>query len=1301
MPVKSLQPIGRIAFRVGGVLIVIVAVTLSAARVLLPQAKNHKEFWEVELTTWIGKPVRIENISARMVGMSPVLVVNGAQILSSDEQRVLLNARQIRLALDTQKLIGRGKLQPRWLSVVGARLKARRKVNGALTLVGLKSSNEFPHWLFEKGPFELVDSTIEWQDRRRQIRDLKLTGVDIRIVNQGIWHSLSVSLALPDGLGGDVDIVARYRGDTAEADCCTGRFHANLVNIDFGKLVVRPPVGDFKPGSGSEGRFRVWGEIADSRLKNLSGWFKFANLSIYRGTSDKSKSLPSAPFKNLDGWFDWHSLNKGWSLGLRDFSLTLDNKPWPRSDLDIVVETGEAADRFTLKSAASFLRIEDIRRFALESIPLKTKLRSALAHLKPSGEVHDLEVTYATADQGANTVSACGKFNHLNFNAWGKLPGINNLGGRFCGDSDGGELEMLSKTGQFVAPGLFRRALPIRSINGKMRWMQSRRAWHFVSQRLVLNTPDINTHSRIHVTVPKGAKAPFIDLQTGFSDGIAAHAGTYLPTKIMRESVVEWLDAAFISGRVGRGGVLVFGPLDRFPYGQADGVFEALFDVEGMELAYKSEWPHMTELAAKVRFERKSLTIQSERGKLSGADMENVVITIDDLVKGDHLRARGKARGKVSQTLEFLHNSPLHSRADPIIEFVELEGENQIETDLMIPLKPTDDAQVQGTVQVRGGKLKVVAADLQFEEINGELTFDNDGLAARAVDARLFGIPSQINIRREKAGALVRVATKLDERLRARYLSEPMRSAISGESDLTTKVWIPNPKDGHLSSTRIVFESDLLGTQLAFPEPLGKTGNSRRNLTVQLSLTDKKQIPLDLHYADTVSARLRFSEPSTDTVKFEGGELIVGNSPFRRPPRAGLGVVCRLDRLQLAPWFAWVAKSGKGKAGFPVDVREFDVDVGALNWKATDLGNMSVDLRRDGTDWIGKIDSHLGKGTVRFPVTGKDAHVLSMDLEYLRVPNFNGAALKAGEKLAVAPDLLSGLRVNSDQLQWRSADLGALHLRTQSLPAILKIKKFALESKQHKLNLSGNWRYSRQRDWSEVRGTFKSEDLGDFFDQIDLSHSIKDSPAEVVFRLNWNDKLHRFAPETLDGKVNMEFGKGRLLDVEPGIGRALGALNPSTLLRRLRLDFRDLYEEGFAYDSAKASYKISNGDAITEDLIMDAVSSRILAVGRIGLVERDFDQLITVIPKASAGLPIAGAIAGGPAVGAAVFVAQKLIGDRVDSMTSTQYALTGSWDDPVVTNLPGNGGILQKAWSGFKDITWPEINETTKNENTK
>jgi uncharacterized protein YhdP len=131
----------------------------------------------------------------------------------------------------------------------------------------------------------------------------------------------------------------------------------------------------------------------------------------------------------------------------------------------------------------------------------------------------------------------------------------------------------------------------------------------------------------------------------------------------------------------------------------------------------------------------------------------------------------------------------------------------------------------------------------------------------------------------------------------------------------------------------------------------------------------------------------------------------------------------------------------------------------------------------------------------------------------------------------------------------------------------------------------------------------------------------------------------------------------------------LSLFSLNSLQRRLSLDFRDVVKEGFTFDKMEGHFVLMDGDAFTNDFAIKGTSVGIDIAGRTGLLTHDYDQLVTVTPEVTSTLPIAGAIAGGPVVGAAVFLADKLVGDQFNRLTRVQYQVTGSWDNPVYERL--------------------------------
>ena len=84
--------------------------------------------------------------------------------------------------------------------------------------------------------------------------------------------------------------------------------------------------------------------------------------------------------------------------------------------------------------------------------------------------------------------------------------------------------------------------------------------------------------------------------------------------------------------------------------------------------------------------------------------------------------------------------------------------------------------------------------------------------------------------------------------------------------------------------------------------------------------------------------------------------------------------------------------------------------------------------------------------------------------------------------------------------------------------------------------------------------------------------------------------LYTFLARSGKTIMGVEFVK-----LEPGIGKLLGILSLQSLPRRITLDFRDVFSDGFAFDSIQGSVKIDRGIASTLDelqrVLLDVANS--------------------------------------------------------------------------------------------------------------
>ncbi|HPR43281.1 MAG TPA: AsmA-like C-terminal region-containing protein, partial [Ottowia sp.] len=171
-----------------------------------------------------------------------------------------------------------------------------------------------------------------------------------------------------------------------------------------------------------------------------------------------------------------------------------------------------------------------------------------------------------------------------------------------------------------------------------------------------------------------------------------------------------------------------------------------------------------------------------------------------------------------------------------------------------------------------------------------------------------------------------------------------------------------------------------------------------------------------------------------------------------------------------------------------------------------------------------------------------------------------------------------------------------------------------------------------------------------------------------------------FGLERLAGTMDVSVGPGQLLDLDPGAGRVFGLFALRALPRRLTLDFRDVFSQGFAFDFVRGDVAVQHGVARTSNLQMKGASAAVLMDGSADLARETQDLRVLVVPEIDAGTAALVATAINPAIGISAFLAQLILQRPLAKAATREFRLTGSWDEPKVTPVAaGSAGALQPA----------------------
>ena len=124
-----------------------------------------------------------------------------------------------------------------------------------------------------------------------------------------------------------------------------------------------------------------------------------------------------------------------------------------------------------------------------------------------------------------------------------------------------------------------------------------------------------------------------------------------------------------------------------------------------------------------------------------------------------------------------------------------------------------------------------------------------------------------------------------------------------------------------------------------------------------------------------------------------------------------------------------------------------------------------------------------------------------------------------------------------------------------------------------------------------------------------------------------------------------------------------------SLPRRLLLDFRDVFSEGFAFDFLRGDVTIVQGIARTNNLQMKGVNATALMEGEADIAKETQNIKVVVVPEINAGSASLLASYINPVWGIGSFLAQLILRRPLLDAVTKEFLVDGTWVDPRVTEV--------------------------------
>lgn len=1243
--------------------LVLLALYVSLGRELLPLVGGYREALEQRLSNELAMPVRIGRLEGGWQGVSPVLVAYQVEV---GESSAPLRAERLSIRPDVASSLWQRSVRIADISLAGVELGLVEESQGHWRVSGLPE---------REGPAPDIPALLEHLQRIAQLTvtdsrvllqpwqqpELRLDALQAVLQQSGHDQRLDLRLQLPDGQ----PLSAQFKAHVEPARWQQAGLHvyASLPQSDWAPWLPPALLGDWHL-QGLEGGGDLWLEWQPERRRAVT------RLNLKRLALQHVQGEP-AVFEDAEfnAFAEWH--DDAWSVQLRDVAMTHAGVRWRPVQWQVKGLPG--GQRFTVM--ADRLDLQPLAGLARQLLPLPVQAEQWLEGLSPRGMLRNLKLQVQPGAPLAERVSYVANLDQVGVSPWHGVPGLENVSGHVQGNLEAGSLGFDSPDFSMHLDHLFPQAWHYSRARGRLNWHLDEQAFTLAGPLLQVEGEEGQLTGDMLLRLRRDpAEEDYLDLRVALRNGDARFTERYLPTLSpgLSQPLAKWLQEAIKGGQVEEGFFQYQGAVNRGAPAISR-VIDLYFRVREAELAFQPGWPALTDARGEIFVENGRLRVDVPEARILDSQIRDTQVSMARPQAGQvpRLHIEGQVDSSLGDALKLLQEAPLPTRQ----LFAGWQGQGALQGQLTLDI-PLGKGQpgVVAAFATEQASLDIAQANLGLSALRGQFSYDlQKGLSSPGFSARVLGqavrgsaqaLGSQgVPHSRIEASGRVAVAN-LQRWLGGGQHPQPAAGMLPYQLQL----------DIVGNDSRLLVDSSLEGVSVDLPAPFGKVAAAALPSRFEMTLGGAEH-RYWIDYGRV--ARLNFAATPGD-LSGGRGELYLGGDPALLPDSPGLWVGGRLPLVDLQAWQHALQPylSGAAKASAPGLASMFKA--GRLRLARVEAGSLQLDetqvaLGRDEAGWSVQVDSQRLAGQLHIPDAAGSPYRL--DLQHLRLPRSERAA----EQPAADTDALAGIDptrlpaadIHIEQLWWGDEALGSWTLSMQPTRHGVRFSNVDLDLKGLALKGDLGWENTRQgqrRTW--YKGRLSGGNLGDVLAAWGFAPSVTSQAFRLDVDGRWPGSPAAFALKRYSGHLDGRMNSGQFVEVQGSASalRVFGLLNFNSIGRRLRLDFSDLFAKGLSYDSAKARLAVDRGVFSTQEpVLVEGPSSRLELSGALNMVDDRLDaQLLVTLPVTN-NLPLAALIAGAPAIGGALFIADRLLGDKVARFASVQYGVSGSWQNPDIT----------------------------------
>lgn len=793
----------------------------------------------------------------------------------------------------------------------------------------------------------------------------------------------------------------------------------------------------------------------------------------------------------------WQQDDKGWQLTGQDVLLDVNDEKWPLTNFNL---KRDAAG--TLAAETSYLRLSDLTAIAL----LTTALPDALRQQKPAGDITSAQLEYDLATNEIKKMSASLK--DFTILPWQDVPGVTGLTATVDWHENIAELILDSHQLTLYPEKWLKDAVFFDSLSGQVHWQRGEN-WQVTLSELQLWNDDLSLQVDGDIKHADGINSS--DLKIKLEQVELKHLQKYVPQTMLDDDFKSWSKAAFVAGKVTDGNIHLKGKLADFPFEKKtqQGQFDMKLNVADVQLHYAPDWPDLKALTGTIIGKNNQLDIHSKKGKIAGFNIAEIHTKIENYIQGESiLMTDAVLAGTTQQTLDFLQHSPLKERFGSVADVMTAKGNSDIKLALSVPLAEPENSQANGYISFKQSELfNPDLPKFNLLEVEGKLQFNNDGVLAEGLKAKLLDDVVSINIGPDNDETVIDVKGEIAVENLNKAWPNTLPEYISGQTDYRAKISVYEKTLGEFE-LNVDLETDLIGIGIDMPAPLGKktTQQIRTSLAVE-------HFGDDLVYSAAYGAGLNAKVLPTAKGNWRG-EIRFGQGKAVLP-KFGMTIKGQLDEVSIDDWLSWQEKLSAGNEESLIEY----VDLVSMNIEQVQayqqtISSLAFTAERAAQDWRISLHSDQLKGNINWPHNFASDAVLIMDFDHVYLKTKTDETSVQDKQVAEKVNqtqsqplrsLWPSINFHTKQIHIDEMKLGELNLQASRHEKSWVVDAAILKSETINASVKGRWQQLENGSESHFKVNASSDDFRGLLADLGYQQVAEAERVDIRADLSWQN----------------------------------------------------------------------------------------------------------------------------------------------------------------------------------------------------